>query len=105
MEDETRMRIADKFNDWCEHCQLFAIKYFIWNVENPQHLEEIVSEALNTLPGKLGPEDYIKSLRLCFQKLQHADLRDISTQVSLLLESPCFNDACLKECKKFGSKK
>lgn len=105
MEDENKIRVADKFADWCIHCQLYAVKFFIWNVENPEHLEQVISEALNTLPGKLGPDNYNASLRSSFNKLQHCDLIDISTQIGLLLESPCKSEACLESCKKFGSKK
>ncbi len=105
MEDENKMRVADKFADWCIHCQLYAIKFFIWNVDDPEHLEQIISEALNTLPGKLGPDDYVASLRSSFNNLQHCDLRDISTQISLLLESPCKTEVCQQECAKFRSKK
>lgn len=104
MKDASKMRVADKFADWCVHCQLYAVKFFIWNVEDPEHLEQIISEALNTLPGKLGPDDYNASLRHSFNKLQHCDLREISTQISLLLESPCTSEVCLEECRKFGSK-
>jgi hypothetical protein len=53
MDEEHKIRTIDQFNNWCDHCQLFAVQFYIWNTEATQ-LETIIAEALNTLPGKVG---------------------------------------------------
>jgi hypothetical protein len=104
MDDEQKIKIADQLSNWCNHCQLYAVKFFIWNTE-PEQLETIIAEALDTLPGRVGPEEWFSALRSSLGQLPHCHLRDISTQIGLLLESPCKTDICLEECNKFRSKK
>jgi len=104
MDEEQKIRTIDQFNNWCDHCQLFAVQFYIWNTEATQ-LETIIAEALNTLPGKVGTSDWESAIRTSFGQLQHCDLRDIVTQLSLLIESPCKTEVCQEECAKFRSKK
>lgn len=104
MDEEQKTRTIDQFNNWCDHCQLFAVRFYIWNTEDTQ-LETIIAEAMNTLPGKVSPEGWFKSIRASFGQLQHCDLRDIVTQLNLLLESPCNNEICQQECAKFRGKR
>ena len=100
MNDEQMMRIADQFSNWCEHCQLYAVRFFIWNTEAEQ-LEQIIADALDTLPGKVSSDEWSKALRSSIGSLPHCWLRDLSTQIDFLLESPCKSDECQEECAKF----
>ena len=104
MDEERKIRTIDQFNNWCDHCQLYAVKFYIWNTEASQ-LETIIDEAINTLPGKVGPEDWLKSIRASFGQTHHSDLRDIVTQLNLMLEAPCKNEICQEACAKHRSKK
>jgi len=83
---------------------MYAVQFYIWNTEASQ-LETIIDEAINTLPGKVGPEDWIKSIRASFGQTHHSDLRDIVTQLNLMLEAPCKNEICQDACAKLRSKK
>ena len=100
MNDEQKIRIADQLSNWCEHCQLYAVKFFIWNTEAEQ-LQEIIADALETLPGKVSSDEWPKALRSSIGSLPHCWLRDLGTQIAFLLESPCKSDECQKECAKF----
>ena len=100
MNDEQMIKIADQFSNWCEHCQLYAVRFFIWNTEAEQ-LEQIIADAFDTLPGKVSSEEWSKSLRSSIGSLPHCWLRDLSTQIDLLIESPCKSDECQEECTKF----
>lgn len=104
MDEEQKIRTIDQFNNWCDHCQLFAVKFYIWNTEATQ-LETIIAETLNTLPGKVSPTDWESAIRTSFGQLPHCDLRDMVTQLSLLLESPCKTEVCQQECAKSRNKK
>jgi len=100
MNDEQMIKIADQFSNWCEHCQLYAVRFFIWNTEAEQ-LEQIIADAFDTLPGKVSSEEWSKSLRSSIGSLPHCWLRDLSTQIDFLIESPCKSDECQEECTKF----
>jgi|GEM_PF-2366766 len=105
MKEIEKIRIMNKMMGLEDEARLFAVKYSIWNTNNPSHIEEIVCEALDTLPALLPPDRYRNALRSSLGKLQHSDLREISNQARLALESDCFNDACLDECRKMGVKR
>ncbi len=106
MDDETQIRIADKLSDWCEHCRLYAVKFVIWNIDDAEQLEEIIAVALDTLPGKVGANEWHKALRASLENLPHCWLWDMKEQVDFLLNNtPCKTDECQKACDELRSKK
>ena len=104
MDDEKRMKITEQFDKWCDDCQLYAVKFFIWNTEKEQ-LQTVIADAFETLPGKVSPENWQSAIRASLGSLPHCYLKDISLQIDFLLESPCKTDECQKECAEFRGKK
>lgn len=104
MDDEKRIKIAERFDKWCDDCQIYAVKFFIWNTDAEQ-LQTVIADAFDTLPGKVISEDWAKAIRASIGNLPHCWLRDISMQIDFLLESSCKSEICQKECTKFRSKK
>lgn len=43
MYEEQKTRTIDQFNNWCDHCQLYAVQFYIWNTDASQ-LETIIDE-------------------------------------------------------------
>jgi hypothetical protein len=104
MSDDQEEMIAEKMTDWCNHCQLYAVKFFIMNAEK-EHIEQVISEAFETLPGKVGMDEWPSSVRKSLGTLSHFYLQDIETQIGLMLEAPCKDDLCKKECHQQGGDK
>jgi hypothetical protein len=104
MDDGTKIRIAEKLEDWCDRCRLYAMKFFIWNTEAEQ-LVEVIAEALDTLPGKVSANEWQETLRASLANLPHCWLWDMSEQVTFLLNNtPCKTDGCQKACDEIRGK-
>lgn len=104
MTDGQKINVADHMEMLCEECQLYAVKFFIWNTE-PEQLEVVLKEALGTLPGKASTEGYLNSLRKVLTSMQHCDLKNILSQIELILLGPCKSEACQETCEEFWSKR
>lgn len=98
------IKVADHMEILCKECQLYAVKYFIWNAESEQ-LEAVLQQALETLPGKVSTEGWHKSLKTVLDSQWHCFLRDILKQTELSLLSPCKTEECEKSCEQFWSKR
>ena len=104
MSEENETLVAEKIMDWRSHCQQYAVKFFIMNAES-EDIEQVISDAFEALPGKVGMDKWSSSIRKSLGMLPHFYLRDIETQISLMLEAPCKDDLCNKDCHQIASQK
>lgn len=95
MRDGQKIRVVSQFGTLCDSCQLYAVKFFIWNADAGQ-LEKVISEALSTLPGKVGMNEWRQALRSSIKSLPDYYLRDLGAQIDVLLsmQSGVNDDDC-----------
>ncbi len=101
--EKARMfKVIDMMSSMCEDCRLYAVKFYIWNVDSHENLEEVATLALETIPGKMGTEDYFRSIRRVLNRLPPTMLKDLTKVALDLAVYKCPKDICSNTCRDYG---
>lgn len=101
IENARMFNVADTLSPMCDECRQYAAKFYLWNSEMLEGIEEVAVLALETIPGRVGTEEYFESLRRVLAKLQPTMLKDITKVGIDLAVFQCPKNECKQSCRKY----